>query len=508
MTDKMGKRIVYTKITPLPSNIPRQLALDMLHSHGEVISLNPLVTGHKPIQAPREAAADEFFAQWYEITEIITWGLGLKKKISFKGVFYDLPNGLQTHTYAPMGVDLRNKWTVRGNQPGEPREPRELGVETPMEGLYLREDVEIVCNMALTSFVKKEMKAAAGVMVDRMTRKAELLDEGVLHAMFEDGKLKTLNPNVQSHDLNDAPRRDTGLKSPALPSPGFDSKSMHREFSETQYTTYRDLMKRQESQRHSYLPAYQREGYQGPEDQPGEGSQAFGGAEKSTYVPYKRPSMPGPVEVEGSFYHPQQPSSHHNNTNLPTFHAELADTSVPSNEVGAKPAPLRPHRNSSQGPVASPEPSPALPPRKNSQQPYSSPQPSPGLPIRNSSSHSAQQHPHRASNASYNHHDTSAQSGKRESASSSNYAITNPDEGFYSRNPSQRSGQSSAEQGLANQTQGLSIQAQDLNISERSESRPDPSKFGARGALSKCPVCDNFEGDEAAVSHHVEKHFS
>jgi hypothetical protein len=25
--------------------------------------------------------------------------------------------------------------------------------------------------------------------------------------------------------------------------------------------------------------------------------------------------------------------------------------------------------------------------------------------------------------------------------------------------------------------------------------------------LSKCPVCGEFEGDEAAVSHHVDTHF-
>ncbi|RMX82522.1 hypothetical protein D0869_05994, partial [Hortaea werneckii] len=83
----MGKRHVYTKVTPLPSNIPRQLALDMLHSHSEVIQLNPLVTGVKAINAPRDAARDEFFSQWYEISEIITWGPGLKKRINFKGVF-------------------------------------------------------------------------------------------------------------------------------------------------------------------------------------------------------------------------------------------------------------------------------------------------------------------------------------------------------------------------------------------------------------------------------------
>ena len=53
----MGKRTVYTTITPLPAHVPRELALDMLHSHTEVIQLNPLVTGVKPVDAPRDAAS-------------------------------------------------------------------------------------------------------------------------------------------------------------------------------------------------------------------------------------------------------------------------------------------------------------------------------------------------------------------------------------------------------------------------------------------------------------------
>lgn len=501
MNDAMGKRIVYTKITPLPSNIPRQLALDMLRSHGEVISLNPLVTGHKAIPAPREAAADEYFAQWYEITEIITWGFGLKKKISFKGVFYDLPNGLQTHTYAPMGVDLRNKWTVRGNQPGEPREPRELGVETPLEGLYLREDVEIVCNVALSGFVKKEMKAAAGVMVDRMTRKAELLDEGVLHAMFEDGKLKTSNPRVQGQETGNSPHLDTGSKSPALSSPGLGKMDSRFEGSETKYTTYRDLVHRRESHRnsHQYLPAYQQEGYKGPEDHTNQGPQSYAGAEKSTYIPYQSSGAQGPAEVEGSFYHPQKPQNQQPSPNVPTFTAELADTSIPASEMEDKPAPLRPHRNSTQQPVSSPQPSPGLPPRRGSQQTAASPQPNVGPPYPTSPTNSTRQHPHRSSNASYTRNDLPSNAAKRTSVGSSNYATTVPDEGFYSRNPSQRSA-STADHGLADRVQGLGLQ-------ERQESHVDPSQFGAT-ASSKCPVCGDFEGDEAAVNHHVEKHFS
>ena len=221
----MGRRTVFTTITPLPASVPRQLALDMLHSHAEVIELNPLVTGVRSIEAPRDSSSDEYFSNWYEITEIITWGLGFKKKISFNGVFHDQPWGLQSHVYAPFGVDLRNKYRVGGNQPGEPREARELGLDTPLDGLYLRNDAEIVANMALTSFVKKEMKQASAIMIERLTRKAELLDEGKLHAMFENGKLKTAKPgglddsatlSMSSPPASPAPFRT----SPSMQSPG------------------------------------------------------------------------------------------------------------------------------------------------------------------------------------------------------------------------------------------------------------------------------------------------
>ncbi|KAH7400537.1 hypothetical protein DE146DRAFT_465538 [Phaeosphaeria sp. MPI-PUGE-AT-0046c] len=194
----MKKKTSYTHITPIPSFIPRQLAIDMLQSHGEVIELNPLVTGFEAIKAPRNAPADEFYATWYEISQRIQYIPGIGKMgsgaIKFNGCFHDMPWGLQTHTYAPAGVDLRNKWQICGNQPGEPAEPRELGLGAPPEGLYLREDIEIKCNVTMVSFVKKEMQAASKKMVERIIKKAELLDSGVLQGMMENGKLKTHNP--------------------------------------------------------------------------------------------------------------------------------------------------------------------------------------------------------------------------------------------------------------------------------------------------------------------------
>jgi len=198
----MRKKTTYTNITPIPSFIPRQLAIDILHSHGEIIELNPLVTGFEPIKAPRDAPSDEFYSTWYEISQRIQFVPGIGKlgsgNIKFNGCFHDMPWGLQTHTYAPGGVDLRNKWQICGNQPDEEPVQRELGIGAPPEGLYLREDIEIKCNVTMVNFVKKELKAASKVLVERLIKKAELLDAGALSAIMENGKLKTVNPADRS----------------------------------------------------------------------------------------------------------------------------------------------------------------------------------------------------------------------------------------------------------------------------------------------------------------------
>lgn len=222
----LRKKEVLTIITPIPGFIPRQLALDILHSHSEIITLNPLVLGHKPIPAPRDAQADEFYSTWYEITERIQYVPGLGKMgsgiIKFNGCFHDMPWGLQTHIYAPMNVDLRNKYRIAGNQPGiEPPEQPEIGLKAlgaPADGLYLREDVEIRCNVTVVGFVKAQVQKAGKEVVARMMKKAELLDAGVLHAMIEDGKLKTVNPQDRSNTIKSPLPSPTGFaQHPATP---------------------------------------------------------------------------------------------------------------------------------------------------------------------------------------------------------------------------------------------------------------------------------------------------
>lgn len=209
-------KTLYTTIDPIPSHIPRQLAIELLQSHGELITLNPLVLEYRTIKAPRDAPTDEFYSTWYEIQQRIQFVPGIGKmgssRISFRGCFHDMPWGVQTHMYVPFGVDLRHKYQIRGNQPGEAPEPKELGSNAPPEGLYLRTDTQIKCNMTMLSFVKKEQKAASKTMIDRMIKKAELIDAGVLQAMFDDtGRLRTTNPNDRSQIAVNSP-------APATPS--------------------------------------------------------------------------------------------------------------------------------------------------------------------------------------------------------------------------------------------------------------------------------------------------
>jgi hypothetical protein len=210
----LKKTFYQTTYTAIPSHIPRQLAIDLLQNHSEIIELNPLVIGHQAIKAPPKAPADEYYSTWYDIQQRIQLIPGTGKvgasKISFHGVFHDLPNGLQTHVYAPGGIDLRHKYSINGNQPGEPPEAKELGSGAPTSGLYLKEEVEIRCNIMMIGFVKKELRSATDVLTARLVKKAELVDAGILHAMMDQGRLTTVNPANRSSTIP--------LQSPALAS--------------------------------------------------------------------------------------------------------------------------------------------------------------------------------------------------------------------------------------------------------------------------------------------------
>lgn len=302
----LSKKEHFKMVTPIPGFIPRQLAIDILHSHSEVITLNPLVLDHRPIPAPRDAPRDEYFSTWYEITERIQYVPGLGKmgsgKIRFNGCFHDMPWGLQTHIYAPLNVDLKNTYRIAGNQPGvEPPQPLEMGLGAlgaPADGLYLLEDIEIRANITVIGFVKAELKRAGGEMVKRIIKKAELLDAGILQAMMQDGRLKTINPADRSAQM---PSRMPS-PSPGGSSVGLDSARSSIAPSMSPAVHYKALRPE------SYLTV-SRPGtapsFSAPHSQQQSWSvapPAAGAAEMMGTA-----AFPTLVEMPGDFYHPQPP---------------------------------------------------------------------------------------------------------------------------------------------------------------------------------------------------------
>ncbi|KAK3990076.1 hypothetical protein QBC44DRAFT_219891, partial [Cladorrhinum sp. PSN332] len=171
----MSKRSQFTTITPLPSSLSRETVVAFLHDHEEMIDLNPLVKERHPIPIPPHAPLDEQDCRWYSLTDKITYLPGglAEGDITYTCAFHDLDDGLQTHCYAPAGLTIRDKWTVGGSLPGETSRPAELGLNVPPTGLYLREDVNMKCNVFMTSFVKKTLKKSHAALVDRLKIKAE-----------------------------------------------------------------------------------------------------------------------------------------------------------------------------------------------------------------------------------------------------------------------------------------------------------------------------------------------
>lgn len=237
----MSKRTVFTTITPLAAGITRETVIETLHSHVEMIDLNPLVEERHPIKAPAKATPEEFHCVWYSLTDKVSYLPGglISGKVTYQACFHDLVNGLQTHCYAPMGLDIKGKWTLGGTLPHEPKEAVEIGLGAPKNGLWLREDVDMRCNMLMTTFVKKTLKKAHLTLVDRLVEKSHLLEaESHNSRIWETGSNYSYHsgrtgppPNINSPDPSLFSRQSTimqpggspGMK-PAMPSSSMPSR--------------------------------------------------------------------------------------------------------------------------------------------------------------------------------------------------------------------------------------------------------------------------------------------
>lgn len=218
----MSKRTVFTTVTPIPANVPRQLVHDFLHDHSGLISLSPIVKEHHVLpSAPPHAAPDEYYCTWYSITDKISYLPGISGSVTYSVWFHDLPDGCQTRCYAPMGVNIKSRWTVGGNEPGEERKAQELGIKAPEEGLWLREDVDLKCGLGFTTFVKKKLKDSHEVLVARLCEKAKIHERHEYNKRIRESRAVSSGwgPPVYTADQKLAPNSYGSSSSHSHPSP-------------------------------------------------------------------------------------------------------------------------------------------------------------------------------------------------------------------------------------------------------------------------------------------------
>ncbi|KAF2718741.1 hypothetical protein K431DRAFT_230183 [Polychaeton citri CBS 116435] len=185
----MSKRSMWTQCTPLPASVSRSTSIDLLHDHMNMIVLNPLVVRFEPTTPPPNCSENELDSVWYEITDKLIYlpkvGIG-KGEVTYKMCFRDLPGALATHVYAPAGLDIKAKWAIEGQLPDEPGQPLSAVIRAagaPEQGLYVREDVDMRCNVFLTNYCKRNLKKAHATLVERLLAKAQISENATDQTM-------------------------------------------------------------------------------------------------------------------------------------------------------------------------------------------------------------------------------------------------------------------------------------------------------------------------------------
>ncbi|EKD15455.1 uncharacterized protein L3040_001827 [Drepanopeziza brunnea f. sp. 'multigermtubi'] len=198
----MPKRFVFTTLTPLPEGITRETVMETLRSHTEMIDLNPLVIERHPIKPPPDATAEEYHCLWYSLTDRVHYLPGglASGQVSYTCCFHDLKDGLQTHCYAPLGLDIKGKWTLGGSLPGELIAPVEIGIGAPLHGLWLREDVDMRCNIMMGGFVKKTLKKAHSHLVGRLIMKSQLQSASAKNQALNAQSIAFAGPQASTED--------------------------------------------------------------------------------------------------------------------------------------------------------------------------------------------------------------------------------------------------------------------------------------------------------------------
>lgn len=164
----------FTTTSPLPRDIDRAAALALLHDHVTMIDLNPLVTSRERMDTPPRGQTNDPDQEWYAVTDRIDylprgWPGGLTTgSVAYTCGFRDVPDGMETHCLAAMGVETRSRWVVVDGSSGS----GEGGVEGGSgggegAGLCLREEVDLRCNVLLAAFVRSTIIRSHDDLVGR-----------------------------------------------------------------------------------------------------------------------------------------------------------------------------------------------------------------------------------------------------------------------------------------------------------------------------------------------------
>jgi hypothetical protein len=89
--------------------------------------------------------------------------------------------------------------------PGEPKQPAELGLGIPREGLYIREDVRMKCNIMMISFVKKTFKESHLQLSDRLVEKAHAVEAKIANERLKGLKMVDPRERMGHGDIFIAP---------------------------------------------------------------------------------------------------------------------------------------------------------------------------------------------------------------------------------------------------------------------------------------------------------------
>ena len=136
----------------IPSSIPAAQILSALHDHSLMITLNPLVIAHHPLQP---ASGDSPSKSAYSIRDRIAylpfhlWDT----EITYTASFENTPTGVKTVTHAPAGLEICAEWKVLSLSETKHNEDSSGEARSIIE-----ETATVTCNALLMPFVKYTMR--------------------------------------------------------------------------------------------------------------------------------------------------------------------------------------------------------------------------------------------------------------------------------------------------------------------------------------------------------------